>query len=553
MSIKLLASTSICLLITAEPLFAAGGITPDYYMHYDCKTIQTESLKEEHEIDWRTGAEQRYPKLLSHDVDKIVVVWNESETDTENQGSPRIYLQSLDNKGNRLWADFGMAPTDSLLSLELSGLAADGKNGLLVSWLETQHFDACIRNNRLQPALRMQNFDDKGKKLWGKKGKVIPLHKDSDISSAIMTTDGHGGAYISLLDKFHEKVIVHKLDSNGNKVWGEEGLQFKPPATIEDTISNVNSTKKLTVPTWDKIKRFWLEADMQGGFYLVWDNAGLLLAQKASGKGSKLWQSPVFIGFTEKFKRGKILVDDDDDLIFIHTPASKYGKNINITKTDKSGKVEYPYINSSETEEQWLGDALLANNGDVVIFWLEKLPDGDNKYKLYVERIHNERSRVWNKSPITAYSHAVHNARLLHVGETDFAIVWDDNIPHQGNKNTLSYINKKLYAQGITGAGKLVKPKPTVIYDGKILHAGSPIAAVSDKKGGIFISWSDARRTFSSSIKQDPEYAQEMTDIYVQYINANIEPQWEKNGIPVSTLISNKHGGDVFIFKPYIE
>ena len=553
MFIKRLASTSICLFIAAEQLFAAGGITPDYYTHYDCKTIQTESLKEEHEIDWRTGAEQSHPKLLSYDVDKTVVVWNESESDTENQGSPRIYLQSLDNKGNRLWNDFGMAPTDSLLSLEQSGLAADGNNRLFVAWLETQHFDACYGKDSVQPALRMQHFDGKGKKRWGKKGKVIPLHKDSHIGTATMTTDGHGGAYISLLDKFHEKIIVHRLDSNGNKLWGEEGLQFKPPATIDDTISIVDVTKTINVPTWKKINRYWLEADKHGGFYLVWDNAGVLLAQRASSKGSKLWQSPVFIGYTGKFKKAKMLVNNDGDLIFIHTPESKYGKRINITKTDKSGKVEYPFVNGSETEEQWLGDALLANNGDAVIFWIEKSPDGDNKYKLYVERIQNERSRVWNKSPITAYSHAVHNARLLHVGETDFAIVWDDNIHHQGNKDMFGYINKKLYAQGITGAGKVVRPKPTVIYDGKLLHAGSPIAAVSDKKGGIFISWSDARRTFSRSIKQDPEYAQQMTDIYIQYVNANMEPQWEKNGIPVSRLISNKHGGDVFIFKPYIE
>lgn len=541
-------------LILSNSVIAAGGITPSYYSYYDCKKIDSESLKEDHENEWRTGANQTHPILISSDKDKAIMLWKEYESDTENEGLPRIYLQSLNKNGSRVWGDFGIAPSDSLFSFSNASLVTDGNSGAFVVWLEMKHYDSCSSVNDTPPSIRIQHFDSKGTTLWGDRGKEISIHDAPDAGSIKMISDGNGGTFISAYDRFHREIIVHKLDSKGQKMWGDKGISIRSPLYVENKLKHRRYNKTVKFSEFTQIKGYEFISNNKGGFYIVWNNEGISLIQNVSSKGSMLWESPLWIGGAENFNYTKLLANNNE-LIYINTPATDYGWFlVNITRINYTGEIISSYENASSTDKQWLMDALLAENGDVVIFWSEKSQEDSNKkYKLYVERVNTKRERVWGKSPLKSYSNSTHTAKLLSLGEKNYAVVWDDYLYVSNSGATSDYVSTKIYVQGISENGKLIKSNPVTIVDSKRLHGQSSLHAVSDAEGGIFVGWTDGKRTFSGSVKQDSEYMLDMADIYIQHVNANLNPDWDNNGIPASLLISNKHGGDVFIFNPYIE
>ena len=114
---------------------------------------------------------------------------------------------------------------------------------------------------------------------------------------------------------------------------------------------------------------------------------------------------------------------------------------------------------------------MLSNNGDVVIFWSEKTEDDfKQRYKLYVERINADNKRVWKNSPLQSYSYSTQNARLLSLGEKGYAVVWDDTLIPSKSDESSSFVRKRIYLQGISEDGKLLKSKPVKILDSKGLY-----------------------------------------------------------------------------------
>ena len=537
------------LLIISGSVTAAGGIAPDYYQYYDCKNIESKSLKEEHESAWRVGTNQHHPLLIAPDTGKSMVLWYENESDTENYGSPRIYRQALDENGNRAWGTTGNSVSDTLLSLTNAALVTDGNNGAFIVWKESPFLEACTNLSEVHPMIRMQHIDSKDKNLWGNKGLKLQIHPDYDVSSVRMISDGNGGTFISAFDKFHQEIIVHKLDAKGQKVWGEKGVSLRSPTIIKNTLEHKRHNKIVRRSSTTRIGDYKLVSNNKGGFYIAWDNDGLSLIQSISRNGDKLWESPLWIGGTENFSYTKLLAYKDE-LIYINTPVYRRSYYlINIARINQEGKITSHYRNTPIHERQWLGDALLSNYGDIVILWGEKTEEAfKQRYKLYVQKINTNNKRVWEYSPLQSYSYSTRNARLLSLGKKDYAVVWSDTTtPASGDKSS-SFVRKKIYVQGISENGKLLKSKPVKILDSKGLYVEDSLHSVSDTNGGLFIGWTDSRRTFSKSLTQDnqdiqnPEDVLEKTDVYMQHVNANLDISWEKNGIAIGVKPNTTRG-----------
>ncbi|MCH7783121.1 T9SS type A sorting domain-containing protein [candidate division KSB1 bacterium] len=321
-----------------------------------------------------------------------------------------VIVLKFDSSGVRLWGKDGLIIADAMKSnIAFGAISTDGANGAVIFWRE--------RSASHDPwELKVQRVDPDKNKVWGENGISIAnritdetmyaeivdneiyfsytaivdtvtnaetryIQKINSLGALVWTNpveinleseliyDGFGGILTAgvLFNSSSNiySVTAQRIDKNGLKVWGEEGITVSENAT---SLSNVS-----------------IHTDSNGSYVFVWPSFKNIYAQKLSSSGEKQWNADdILIGDPNgdkllDIKRG-VISDGNLNTIMVWRSLSdvdSLGGNTEIygQMIDKDGIKQWGDIETLISDQglfgvPWIDPVIVSDhNGGAIAFW----------------------------------------------------------------------------------------------------------------------------------------------------------------------------------------
>ncbi len=163
----------------------------------------------------RQGHSASSPHLITDGRGGALVIWRDL-----HQTQKELRAQHLTPGGLRDWGEPGVLIGSATNELQFEA-APDGNGGMIIVWV----YDSGAPN---QEDIYAQRLDDRGNKLWGENGIAVGLGAGSQQHPAVIA-DGSGGALITWLDQatglgYGQNLYAQRINGEGVKWWGENGL-----------------------------------------------------------------------------------------------------------------------------------------------------------------------------------------------------------------------------------------------------------------------------------------------------------------------------------------
>ncbi|MDD5703351.1 MAG: hypothetical protein PHU23_15050, partial [Dehalococcoidales bacterium] len=192
-----------------------------------------------------------------------------------------ILAQRLSPDGKILWAEGGVAVTSRTNETERPQLIIDGKGNFIVTWVDVSWSEG------FQKKAYLQKLDADGSRLWGEQGILVD---DSPAmqSDPKLTADGSGGCIVAWLKTQSSNigtssVFVQRINADGQLQWQEGGV----PVSNDSQIS-----------TSPELGLVYVTGDGKGGSTVIWvagrytgggSHKRQVYAQKLNPEGHRLW------------------------------------------------------------------------------------------------------------------------------------------------------------------------------------------------------------------------------------------------------------------------
>jgi len=140
-----------------------------------------------------------------------------------------IHAQKVSLDGYILWDSGGVVVSDNYLNEFDPMVCGDGKGGVIVVW------NASDKPPSVESTcVFAQRIDRYGQKRWGINGIRLTEYGWGSFSRSKIVPDGKGGAIICWTDyrTGYSKTFAQRIDSMGNKLWGEWGIDVAPALDI---------------------------------------------------------------------------------------------------------------------------------------------------------------------------------------------------------------------------------------------------------------------------------------------------------------------------------
>jgi hypothetical protein len=195
-----------------------------------------------------------------------VSFWYDDRTLTDRRD---LYAQKVNAAGAKLWGNDGVrlsTVVDSGATANFGNSDINSDNEVFAVWIDSWS----ISTTRI----RAQKLDVNGNRLWGTNG-VGPISSVSDTNTPLIAADNAGGAYVIWLDhnSVPAKMRVQRLDTDGNLLWSASGL------TVSDDVGAEES-------------RYEIVSDSNGDLIIAWSDVsgtGGMFVQKLNSSGAKQW------------------------------------------------------------------------------------------------------------------------------------------------------------------------------------------------------------------------------------------------------------------------
>jgi hypothetical protein len=210
-------------------------------------------------------------RAYEDDQGGFYLVW----TDAQDQGAPHLMAQHFSDQGKAVWPSSGIVVTSELLSYDDWNGLADGKGGLVLYWDDPDGIGAgrfgrdgarlcpgasvlMSSFTALQPAavpdasggtyvawadkrisdfpyLYAQHLDADRKPLWPKGGIRVTL-QDTRQTNPAMVYDNMSGFIVGWRNERQQssELRVQRIDSQGNRLWGDQGRYVIAPMGAEE-------------------------------------------------------------------------------------------------------------------------------------------------------------------------------------------------------------------------------------------------------------------------------------------------------------------------------
>ncbi|MBN2462468.1 MAG: hypothetical protein JXB43_02585 [Dehalococcoidia bacterium] len=191
-----------------------------------------------------------------------------------------ISAQRVSSEGVILWGENGTFLSNTQEVSRGTFLVSDGLGGAVIIWQKQSGMDMEIRAQRLSPA---------GLPLWVDYGVIVTSREQSQGNNRDVVTDDMGNFFIAWDTELgisgapDSDIYVQKLDGNGNKQWGEEGILV---------CQNQETEPRLGV--FDMQSHPKMAADGSGGVIITWHDRRRIMnrevfAQRINAEGEMLW------------------------------------------------------------------------------------------------------------------------------------------------------------------------------------------------------------------------------------------------------------------------
>ena len=409
------------------------------------------------------------PSLVSFPDDKYLSVWSDYRYEYSHRAP--LYYQIMDIDGNFQFEADGI-PLSEIESEYLNDgphTAISSDDCALICW--AQEYDPYTYQRVIA-----QKLDSEGDKIWGENGILVSTAGEWPQESSCICSDGQGGAFVAFEtynDLNETKAYIQRIDSEGNLPWGEEATQV-----------------------------FRFENDEEYWCGIVPDGAGNAIIVSCVGA----WMTYYDIVAARALANGEI-----DWVATVCDSVSMY---------------------------QVTPSIIPGQDGFSIIAWRD---NRQGNYDIYAQRVNNDGTCVWQENGIPVIdlesTQATFEMVEDHLGLVHF--IWSDF------RNAIDY---DIYYQKLAPDGSKIFAEdgiPVCTAEG---DQDAPML-VLDGAGGVMAAWQDNR---------DVDY-----QIYAVHLDADgliAAPVWNPNGNSVSGdnfdainpfLASDNHGGAVIVWEDY--
>lgn len=456
-------------------------------------------------VDWNTSSQQISLQLQDNVGQQDVVIadardaasrthylysaWQDLRNDSGD-----IYLQKLDQDGNRLWPTDQRVNNDDGNAIQFSpSIVVDSAGNLLVAWVDNRN-----GNNDIY----LQRLDGQGQAVWT---EDLRIHDDTGAAeqgAPMLAIDNAGIISVAWHDNRagDYDVYLQQLDLNGTRQWA--------------TDLRVNQDNSLAAQTYPVVN-----VEAAGVIVVAWLDRrignGDIYLQRISLQGHYLWAQEVRVNqATEQtgnrpalalLASGGIVVSWLDPLEqHIYLQSLDQQGNRRWSNTVRANQIDLPANENRSPALVKLGSGLLVG-------W-ERAQD----QALYAQMINDQGDLQWpaeRRIIASAAGVVVANARFVALtarGEQQVLAAWSDQRDHP---------NGDIYAQGIDALGTQTWPADVRVDDaaGTVDQTLADVATTAD--GHSTLVWQDRR--FGA-----------VPQLYLQRVTADGQLRWS-NYMPV--------------------
>jgi len=217
---------------------------------------------------------QSQPHCISDGQGGAFIVWRDARSSLTSTNIWEYYAQHVNSNGVASWQANGIPISGTQVSTGVSGslnhstlICSDGSGGIIVSWTQ----NSTLNNTHDCFA---QRIDINGNLLWNS-GIPLPIRVGATYPQSLQVlSDGAGGAYIVHTDSengFTNGIRAHRVNANGELLWGENGVEIVWDATMG---------------------QFHAAVAMNGELFVAWRqdlSPHSIKAQLTNLSGQKLW------------------------------------------------------------------------------------------------------------------------------------------------------------------------------------------------------------------------------------------------------------------------
>ena len=378
-----------------------------------------------------------------------------------------LYLQRLDKYGYRKFPGNGIRIADpDRYQQQFFHLISDEHYGVIIGFQ-----DVIFVGENYYYNSHVQRIDSTGQKLWGENGILIDEHDGFQPYIVSLCSDETGGCYVfwgRYYNRNRKEQWVQRVDADGNIMWDSSGVM------ITDQFVSFNyPTKCLSVSD-----------GMNGTICHYYDSTGAKL-QRIDGNSNFLWGSGV-TPFS-KIWWSTMKADGSNAIVIAGSYRSTYDenignwrKNIGAQRIDSDGNMLWgeegiivadSIINNSPPE-MTINDS--ENN---IIVWNSKQ---NNNKKIYAQKIDSTGNLKWEDGGIFIADAKFGYGKVT----TDYSggaiIIWDYSILDG------IQLSSTLYGQHINSQGNKLWASEILISSRTNINA---FQTIPSKNNGAIICW----------------------------------------------------------------
>ncbi|MDE0296997.1 MAG: hypothetical protein OXN17_00010 [Candidatus Poribacteria bacterium] len=310
------------------------------------------------------SADQSTQAILSDGAGGAIFVWEDARRSAQYQD---LYIQRLGPDGHPMWKVDGVPvfPSESLQSDPI--LIGYGEVGFYIVWWDVIGYESWH--------IMVTRFAMNGSPVWNNPIVVTPPEGMHGIP--LVTTDHDGGLIIAWQiyeDFINDNLYAQRIDSNGKKLWADEGVKICDAAGIQKSAS--------------------IASDGNGGLIAVWsderDVYSDLYAQRVGAFGAVRWkENGVPVSTAGGHQDKPFIVPSTDNQFFVawldyredygdESSDAIYAQQFNLAG-EVAWKVDGVPI-CTAPGEQYPPFVLRSQSGDIILVWTDVRDDQGDVY-----------------------------------------------------------------------------------------------------------------------------------------------------------------------------
>jgi hypothetical protein len=310
-------------------------------------------------------------------------------------GNEQVYIQRVSAEGVTLWGEGGISIGRIQYAYMGMPIVSDGSGGAAIVWEDYSNEGT---------GLYAQRVSHDGELLWSRDGvSVTTIVSEKERPQLI--NDGTGGFIIAWTDisiatDWDEDIYAQKLDAEGQRLWGEQGI---PVSVAPGRQSNPQIT-----------------ADGSGGCIIAWPDiqyadvkSSVIFAQRINSSGEMLWQeggvpvsniqeSPILnLGFIYI-----IIIGNGDGSSTVIWVADQHMRQVYSQKLDPDGQLLWPEGRVEAYRNppfRTIGYSSVISDGSGGFIIGSRVSEGSNISRtdsVYMQRVAPAGNRLWGESGV---------------------------------------------------------------------------------------------------------------------------------------------------------